>query len=1230
MAGTSYTRQSTFADGDTITAALFNTEFNKIVSAFAYASSGTTGHQHDGGSGEGGNIEVIGDQNFLNKILVDSSNNRWGFFVEVSGSAVEQIRIQDGAIVPVTDSDIDLGTSSLEFKDLFLDGTAHIDTLDVDANATIAGTLGVTGNTTVGGTLAITGNTTVGGTLVVTGTTTFNGGTLTLGDAASDNVVFGADVNSNIIPNTDSAFDLGSSGQEWRDLYLDGTAHIDTLDVDVNATVAGTLGVTGVLTGTSLDISGNVDIDGVTNLDVVDIDGAVDMASTLTVTGVLTGTSLDISGNVDVDGTTNLDVVDIDGAVNMATTLIVTGNVDFDGDLDVDGTTNLDVVDIDGAVNMATTLAVEGNVDFNGDLDVDGTIEFDAISGTGSVTVTNILDEDNMSSNSATALATQQSIKAYVDAQQDTVDTFGEVLALGNTTSGTNVELTTTDKVQFRDAAIYINSSADGQLDIVADTEIQIAATTIDINGAINASGEIIAASLDISGNIDVDGTTNLDVVDIDGAVDMASTLQVDGAATFTTKITANGGIALADNDKATFGTGNDLEIYHDASNSYITDVGTGNLKIGGANVEITTAGGTQYFQGAANVAKLFHTGNERLATSSSGITVGGTVTATGTSVFASLDISGDIDVDGTTNLDVVDIDGAVDMASTLAVAGDANFDSGTLFVDVSANSVGIGNGATAPSATLDVRRPDASGKIAEFHQSAGFGLEFGSSQAQSYIEAGSNQTLLITVPSDITIDSGGDIILDADGGQTRLKDGGTEWLVLSNESAVVQIYSPVSNSDIQFVGNDGGSTITALALDMSAAGAATFNSGISATSLDISGATTLTAATAINANIANPLTINSSLNGIVYSEIFNINTGANAAAYFGIVTQNLANGGTIRSGMFFDSSNHLSLINGEAGGAGIVLDDNNAVTMSGTLGVTGRITNTVTSGDNIFTLAATGTNQSTSLLLGGESSGAYSMSIAVQGAGAGGKALSIRKDGFTGTEYMSIAYATGAATFSGSLAVTGALSGGGMKAFKIDHPLKPDTHDLVHSVIEAPQADLLYSGVSDLVNGSAEVNIDEYHGMTEGTFVALNRNIRVLTTNESDWEPIKGSVAGNILSISCQDASCSDKVSWLVIGERQDDGIKSSGLTDEQGRVIVEPLKPEVPEEPAPVQRTISVPVMLDGEQVTALETVDVPESIEVIDGVAVLTPATTQEVLKPQFEEIGVIDLEGNPVYR
>ena len=75
--------------------------------------------------------------------------------------------------------------------------------------------------------------------------------------------------------------------------------------------------------------------------------------------------------------------------------------------------------------------------------------------------------------------------------------------------------IATTEKIQFRDTAIYINSSADGQLDLVADTEIQIAATTIDIDGAINASGEIIAASLDISGDVDVDGTLETDALSI-------------------------------------------------------------------------------------------------------------------------------------------------------------------------------------------------------------------------------------------------------------------------------------------------------------------------------------------------------------------------------------------------------------------------------------------------------------------------------------------------------------------------------------------------------------------------------------------------------------------------------------------------------------------------------------------------------------------------------------------
>ena len=138
-----YTRQSSFADGDTINASLFNNEYDQIVNAFSYSSSSvsSTGHRHDGTDGQGGNIFKIGDLDFLNKIEVDGTNNRLGFYVEVSSVAVEQIRIQDGGIVPVTTNDIDLGTASLQFKDIYIDGTANLDSLVLGSGSTVTSIL---------------------------------------------------------------------------------------------------------------------------------------------------------------------------------------------------------------------------------------------------------------------------------------------------------------------------------------------------------------------------------------------------------------------------------------------------------------------------------------------------------------------------------------------------------------------------------------------------------------------------------------------------------------------------------------------------------------------------------------------------------------------------------------------------------------------------------------------------------------------------------------------------------------------------------------------------------------------------------------------------------------------------------------------------------------------------------------------------------------------------------
>ena len=126
MAG--YTRQSTIADGNTIDASLFNNEYNQLLAAF----SNSTGHKHDGTAAEGPVLGLIGDAGLatpLNKISIDTSNDHIKFYIDVASSSVEQLNILDGVIKPATDNDIDLGSSTHEFKDGYFDGTLNTDTL---------------------------------------------------------------------------------------------------------------------------------------------------------------------------------------------------------------------------------------------------------------------------------------------------------------------------------------------------------------------------------------------------------------------------------------------------------------------------------------------------------------------------------------------------------------------------------------------------------------------------------------------------------------------------------------------------------------------------------------------------------------------------------------------------------------------------------------------------------------------------------------------------------------------------------------------------------------------------------------------------------------------------------------------------------------------------------------------------------------------------------------------
>jgi hypothetical protein len=177
MAG--YTRQSLaqILNGEIVSAPPLNAEFNQILSAF----NNSTGHKHDGTAAEGPPIDRIADLDQNNLIFVDTSANQINFYVESSAASVGQISIQDGAIVPFTDNDIDLGSSSFEFKDLYIDGTANIDSLVADTADINGGTID---NTVIGATTpaaATFTNLTVstGSTINFSGATVSNGGTFT-------------------------------------------------------------------------------------------------------------------------------------------------------------------------------------------------------------------------------------------------------------------------------------------------------------------------------------------------------------------------------------------------------------------------------------------------------------------------------------------------------------------------------------------------------------------------------------------------------------------------------------------------------------------------------------------------------------------------------------------------------------------------------------------------------------------------------------------------------------------------------------------------------------------------------------------------------------------------------------------------------------------------------------------------------------------------------------------
>jgi hydrogenase maturation factor len=607
--------------------------------------------------------------------------------------------------------------------DLYVGGDLFInEDIILDTNLTILG-IATIGSLNLSSTSGInTIDSTVQSTSKDTGSLVLQGGLgvekqLYVGAGAS--VGAGLTVAGNLLPEADGTRDLGASGKEWKDLYIDGTANIDSLSADTAAI--------GDLTDNRVVIAGS--------------SGELEDSADLT----FDGTTLAVNA-----------VFDSNDATQSSSS--TTGAAQFAGGVGVAKNLYVGGGQVTTGIHTITDLRV-------------GT----QLAGQSLVGITTILDEDNMASNSAAALATQQSIKAYVDAQvtasdldfqgdsggAQSVDLDSQTFTIAGTTneietssSGQTLtvglpndvtignDLTVTNNVSIASSVFHtgdLNSSfgfpandtftvyTDGSERVRIDsagrmglgispsdfgtdrtsleihsasatvTHLSLTNSTTGSNGASNGfniiqngnnallylreSGFISfstnnaeAARITSSGSVGINTTpgtllelqgTSSKEADVtfnrepaqgtnDGVIgqllfenhtDSVAQISVkresaaDDAyiqfATQTTggsfaerlRITSDGKVRVPDNGKFTAGAGDDLQIYHDGSNSYIKDAGTGILILDASQVQIKNAGSTENCAKFLNdgAVELYYDNSLRLETTTDGADFSGT-----------------------------------------------------------------------------------------------------------------------------------------------------------------------------------------------------------------------------------------------------------------------------------------------------------------------------------------------------------------------------------------------------------------------------------------------------------------------------------------------------------------------------------------------------------------------------------------------------------------------------
>ena len=674
--GATYTRQSSYTDGDVITAAHTNDEFDQLLAAFQASS----GHTHDGTANEGGPISKLLDNTLTFGAGTAGTDITITFDGETSDGVLKWMEDED--YFEFSDDILVASTEKLQFRDTAIYINSSTDgQLDLVADTEIqiaATTVDINGNVDISGTL------TVGGALDFSEANISNVGSLGLdsifGDADTNtSITFsGSDVitiaaggdnqvtftNGGIIPSTDNDIDLGSSSVEFKDAFFDGTVTTDAIvvagtighddDTDLLTLANGIVTVAGEISTTTLDIGGTNVTATATELNVMDGDTSASSTTVadadrvvfndagtmkqVAVTDLAAYFDDEITAMPNLTSVGTLTTLTVDNVIINGTTIGHTSDTDLitlaDGIATVAGEVSVTTLDI-GGTNVTSTAA-----------------ELNIVDGGTSATSTTLADADRVVVNDNGTMV-QVALTDFETYFESALDTLSNVTTVGTLDSGAissgfgNIDIGSST-ANFGATTVDSLSASDGNITNVGDIALDsISADGTDINVAVSDnSGTAFTIKQGSDAYFIVDTGNSSESISIGTGVSgtaitlghSTSEVTVADNLTVTGDLTVSGTTTTVNSTTVNL---NDHNIVLDSGNSTSAVINGAGITIeGGSGDDATFTYNTTGPQFELKLGSSF----EDLQTAK--------LTAT------ELDISGDADIDGTLEADAITVNG--------------------------------------------------------------------------------------------------------------------------------------------------------------------------------------------------------------------------------------------------------------------------------------------------------------------------------------------------------------------------------------------------------------------------------------------------------------------------------------------------------------------------------------------------------------------------------------------